>query len=55
MSKTIDDFRSFFRVDKDKIDFNIKETMQSVANMQLAQLKSYDITLNIAILNQTTS
>ena len=47
MSKTIDDFRSFFRVDKEKSDFKIKETTQSVINMQSAQLKNYNIALNI--------
>jgi len=48
MSKTIDDFRSFFRIDKEKIDFNVKETTQSVIDMQLAQLKTYDINLTIS-------
>ena len=48
MSKTIDDFRSFFRVDKEKIDFKIKETVESVISMQSAQLKSHEITLHIA-------
>ena len=47
MSKTIDDFRSFFRVDKEKVDFNIKETTQSVVDMQLAQLKYHNILLTI--------
>jgi signal transduction histidine kinase len=47
MSKTIDDFRNFFRVDKDKHNFNIKETTLSVVDMQSAQLKSYNITLNL--------
>ena len=47
MSRTIDDFRRFFRVDKEKVDFKIKESIESVISMQSAQLKSYDITLNI--------
>jgi len=47
MSDTIDDFRSFFRVDKQKKDFNIKETTQAVINMQLAQLEHYNIVVEI--------
>ncbi|RLA81599.1 MAG: hypothetical protein DRG78_08965 [Epsilonproteobacteria bacterium] len=47
MSKTIDDFRGFFRVDKKKKDFNIKQTTQSVIDMQSAQLKTHNITINI--------
>ena len=47
MSKTIDDFRSFFRVDKEKRDFNVKKITQSVVNMQSSQLKSHKIKLNI--------
>jgi len=47
MSKTIDDFRSFFRIDKDKINFNVKDTTQSIINMQIAQLKNHNITLTI--------
>jgi len=39
MSKTIDDFRSFFRVDKEKKNFNVRETTESVVAMQSAQLK----------------
>jgi len=47
MSQTIDDFRSFFRVDKEKTDFYVKETVQSVIDMQSAQLKDRAIQLNI--------
>ena len=47
MSKTIDDFRNFFRVDKEKKLFFIKETIQSVLNMQSAQLKNHNITINL--------
>ena len=48
MSKTIDDFRSFFRVNKDKIDFKIKESIESVISMQSALLKNNNIILNIS-------
>jgi len=47
MSKTIDDFRSFFRIDKERIDFNVKETTQSVLNMQSAQIKHHNIDVTI--------
>jgi len=47
MSKTIDDFRSFFRVDKDKRDFKVLAATQSVINMLSAQLKDHNISLII--------
>jgi signal transduction histidine kinase len=47
MSKTIDDFRNFFRIDKEKKDFNIRDITQSVIDMQSSQLELYNITLNI--------
>ncbi|SFV59899.1 PUTATIVE TWO-COMPONENT SENSOR [hydrothermal vent metagenome] len=47
MSNTIDDFRSFFRVDKEKKRFNVLETTQSVVSMLSAQLNSLNITTNI--------
>jgi len=47
MSKTIDDFRNFFRVDKEKIDFPILEITKAVINMQSAQLKNHNIKINI--------
>lgn len=47
MSRTIDDFRSFFRVDKIKKDFNIKETTESVISMLNGQLNNNNITTSI--------
>jgi len=47
MSRTIDDFRSFFRVDKEKKDFAIKSTTESVISMQSAQLQNSDIKVEI--------
>jgi len=47
MSKTIDDFRNFFRIDKEKKPFSIKESIEEVSNIQNAQLKNYNIQLNI--------
>ena len=47
MSKTIDDFRNFFRVDKEKKEFNVKETTKSVLTMLSAQLKNHNIEAEI--------
>lgn len=47
MSNTIDDFRCFFRTDKEKIDFKVKETIQSVLAMQSSQLKSHKIVVEL--------
>jgi signal transduction histidine kinase len=47
MSNTIDDFRNFFRIDKEKNNFNVKQTIESVVSMQKAQLINHDIKLNI--------
>ena len=47
MSRTIDDFRSFFRLDKQKLDFNVKETTQSVIDMLSAQFINNGITISI--------
>ena len=47
MSHTIDDFRNFFRVDKTKKIFSILEACQSSKSIQSAQLKNYNIELNI--------
>ena len=47
MNKTIDDFRNFFKIDKEKISFRIKEAIEKSVNIQSAYLKDHDITLNI--------
>jgi len=47
MSHTIDDFRNFFRIDKEKVEFSILESINNVVNIQNAILKNYDITLTI--------
>jgi len=47
MSKTIDDFRNFFRVDKIKNDFSIKDAIQSTINIQNAQLTTHNINIQI--------
>jgi len=47
MSTTIDDFRNFFRVDKAKKNFQIKEATQSVITMLSSQIYQNNIKLNI--------
>ncbi|WP_456488649.1 ATP-binding protein [Caminibacter pacificus] len=43
MSNTIDDFRNFFRKDKEKTIFDIKDIIQNTLHLQRAQLKNHDI------------
>jgi len=47
MSDTIDDFRNFFRIDKEKIDFSALESINSVVNIQSAVLRNYDINIEV--------
>ena len=47
MSKTIDNFRNFFRIDKEKKEFSIKEATQAVIDMQLAQLTNHNIAISL--------
>lgn len=39
MSKTIDDFRNFFRIDKQKQRFWVKEAIIETLHLQEAQLR----------------
>ncbi len=48
MSKTIDDFRGFFRVDKIKESFSVKESIDATISLFSAQLRDNNITFNIA-------
>ncbi len=45
MSKTIDDFRNFFREDKEKTAFDIKEAIEATISLQKDQLNSHNIEL----------
>ena len=47
MSDTIDDFRNFFRIDKEKIRFSALESVDSVVNILGAVLRSSNIELKI--------
>ena len=48
MSSTIDDFRNFFRVDKERVNFHILKSTQSVIDIQSIQLKEYDIDITLS-------
>jgi len=48
MSRTIDDFRNFFRVDKVKETFEVKRAIEETVAIQDASLKSNNITLKIS-------
>ncbi len=45
MSHTIDDFRNFFRKDKEKVRFGTSEAIETTLNLQKAQLKNHNITV----------
>ena len=47
MSSTIDDFRGFLNIDKERIDFKVKETTQAVLKMQAAQLEKHNISFDV--------
>lgn len=47
MSKTIDDFRNFFRIDKQKMLFDVKVAIEEIINIQAAQLKNNNIKLEL--------
>jgi len=47
MSTTIDDFRNFFKPNKQVEPFNVKQMIQSTCELLEAQLKNHNIQLNI--------
>ncbi len=47
MSKTIDDFRSFYKTDKVKSDFSILESINFCFDMQSAELSTKNISISI--------
>ncbi|MEA3554807.1 MAG: ATP-binding protein [Campylobacterota bacterium] len=47
MSNTIDDFRNFFRVDKKKIKFMVRQKVLQTFKIVQNELTNYDINLNI--------
>ncbi|MBF0501421.1 MAG: PAS domain-containing sensor histidine kinase [Candidatus Riflebacteria bacterium] len=51
MSKTIDDFRNFFKSDKNAIDFDVKTAMGEVLSLVSGQLKSNNISYSLTCKN----
>jgi PAS domain S-box-containing protein len=47
MSKTIDDFRNFFRIDKVKEAFSVKEAIVTTVQMQSARLDNHNIRVDV--------
>ena len=47
MSKTIDDFRNFFRIDKEKQSFSVHKTITEALRLQSAQLRNYFIDIEL--------
>jgi len=47
MSRTIDDFRNFFRVDKEKEDFDVRIAIEETVAIQEASLRRYGVQLSI--------
>ncbi|MDD3463655.1 MAG: ATP-binding protein [Sulfurospirillaceae bacterium] len=48
MSKTIDDFKNFFKIDKEKVIFNAKDKIQEIVTMQLSQFKNHKINVSLS-------
>lgn len=48
MSKTIDDFRNFFRVDKLKSDFEVQKCIEEPISILTPQLKNHNINIEIS-------
>ncbi len=48
MSKTIDDFRNFFRIDREEEVFSVKQAIDSIYRIQSAQLNNNNILLKIS-------
>ncbi len=48
MSDTIDDFKNFFRIDKTKSNFSVKDSIDIVYKMVSAQFDRYEIIVNIS-------
>ncbi|MBF0343895.1 MAG: ATP-binding protein [Nitrospirae bacterium] len=53
MSKTIDDFRNFYRTNKEKVRFNAKEAVEETLSLFSAQLKNNNIAVQILCAHNT--
>jgi len=47
MSKTIDDFRNFFTIDKTKVNFDVKQKIEDTINILSSQLENHEIKLTL--------
>jgi PAS domain S-box-containing protein len=47
MSRTVEDFRNFFKVDKKRILFSVREAIENTIDIQIAQLRSHNIGIEI--------
>ncbi|MCU7835053.1 MAG: PAS domain S-box protein [gamma proteobacterium symbiont of Taylorina sp.] len=47
MSKTIDNFRNFFRIDKQKANFSVKKAIENSINIQMSELNKHGISLSV--------
>lgn len=47
MSKTIDDFRNFFKIDKEKKEFSALEAVYETIGLQMAQLANHSIDIDV--------
>lgn len=52
MSKTIDDFRTFFRNEKQQHPFSVAEAAGKAISFVSAQMEHYDITCQLSVLNE---
>ena len=48
MSKTIDDFRNFFNIDKRKTSFDVHSKIEETINILSAQLEKHNVKINIS-------
>jgi len=47
MSDTIDDFRNFFRIEKEKVEFSVIEVMKNIINIQSTVIQQNSIDLEV--------
>jgi PAS domain S-box-containing protein len=47
MSKTVEDFRNFFKVDKQRVLFSVREAIENTIDIQIAQLKSHNVIVEL--------
>jgi PAS domain S-box-containing protein len=53
MSQTIDDFRNYFRPDKEKVQFNLSESIADTLSLINASFKNQDIDIELIVKNDS--